>query len=532
MTKVAGRSDVQTSRRSDVQTLRRSVVSMCLLGSALNVLTSDRLSAQDVRGRAVYDKWCAGCHGEDGRGEGESAGYMLPRPRDFTRALYQIRSTASGELPTDADLRRVIDEGMPGTAMPGWRSKLTNDERADVIAYIKSFSRFFDGASPEPMEFGRNPGGGVDAVAAGEEVYRQLECFRCHGERGRGEGTSAPTLEDDWDYAVRAADLTAPWLFNGGGRVEDIYRRLRTGLDGTPMPSFGDVIEAGLITDEQLWQLAYYVRSLGPDRSPPRVRDVIRAVRVETTVPSEPGDTAWATVERFYVPLVGQIIEAPRRFAPRVDGVWVQAVHDGQTLAMRVSWSDPSRSPDPSWQEWLERLGRTLTPPDDPLPATQGPDRLHVQFPLRLTEGMERPYFLGGDTRSPVYLWRWTSQPDRLEEGTATGLGTFTSSQGAGATHTARFDAGRWQLVVTRPLVVSGEAAAPAFVQGRAIPVAFYAADGSEGEGEVRGAVSSWFQIYLDVPTPTTAYVAPVVAMLLTAGLGVMIVFRAQRRGR
>src|SRR5690606_21076675 len=80
-------------------------------------------------GKPIYDKWCAGCHGEDGRGTGEAAAYMLPRPRDFTRALYQIRTTASGELPTDADILRVIDEGMPGTAMPGWRTLLSRSER-------------------------------------------------------------------------------------------------------------------------------------------------------------------------------------------------------------------------------------------------------------------------------------------------------------------------------------------------------------------------------------------------------------------
>ena len=48
--------------------------------------------------------------------------YMLPRPRDFTKGVYQIRTTASGELPTDADIRRVIDDGMPGTAMPEWKT--------------------------------------------------------------------------------------------------------------------------------------------------------------------------------------------------------------------------------------------------------------------------------------------------------------------------------------------------------------------------------------------------------------------------
>src|SRR2546427_6984193 len=45
-------------------------------------------------------------------------------------------------------------------------------------------------------------------------------------------------------------------------------RRLRTGLDGTPMPSFSDLIDQKFLTDEQLWRLAQYVRSLSPAETP------------------------------------------------------------------------------------------------------------------------------------------------------------------------------------------------------------------------------------------------------------------------
>ena len=100
-------------------------------------------------GRAVYDRWCSGCHGAEGRGDGPAAGYMLPRPRDFTRGTYQIKSTPSGELPTDADILRIIDEGMPGTAMPGWREKLSSQQRQALVAYLKSFSPFFE-TEPAP----------------------------------------------------------------------------------------------------------------------------------------------------------------------------------------------------------------------------------------------------------------------------------------------------------------------------------------------------------------------------------------------
>lgn len=493
------------------------------------VLAAPLGAQQQPQGKGVYDKWCAGCHGDTGAGDGVAAGYMLPRPRDFTRGVFKIRTTASGEIPTDADLRRVIDEGMPGTAMPEWKSRLSDRERDDLVAYIKSFSAFFKDTKATPLPRGKAPASSDAAIADGRETFRKLECFKCHGQSGRGDGTSAPTLKDDWGHPIRAADLASSWKFRGGSSVEQIYARLRTGLDGTPMPSFADAIENKLITDEQLWHVAQYVRSLSPEGSPV-VREVVRAGLV-STLPTSPGDSAWRAVERQWIPLVGQIIEKPRWFAPMVDGIWVQALHDGQRLAMRVSWHDPSRSPAPAWNEWLGRVAQTMTDADGPVPTTQGPDRLTVEFPAELSED-ERPYFLQGSPRKPAYVWRWASDPDRLDEGTATGLGRFTARSGSSeVAHAARYDAGEWSIQLSRALTAA-DAKSPRFVPGTAIPVGFFVADGSNGEDSVRTAVSTWYAIYPDTPTPRRVYLAPALGMLLTAGLGLTAVSSAQRRAR
>jgi mono/diheme cytochrome c family protein len=489
-----------------------------------------QLSDSARRGKAVYDKWCMECHGETGAGDGAAAAFMLPRPRDFTRAVYQIRTTASGELPTDADIRRVIDNGMPGTAMPEWGSKLSETERHDLVAYLKSFSTFFEGDAPAPITVGSLPRRSADGLAQGRATFEQLECFKCHGDAGRGDGPSAPTLRDDWDVPIRAADLTSSWTFNGGSTVEDIYRRLRTGLDGTPMPSFSDVVDAGVITDEQLWRVAQYVRSLSPDQ-PPRPRDVVRARLVTGPLPAGPADSAWDGVEKYYIPLVGQIIQKPRWFAPAVEAVWVQAVHDGANLALRLSWTDRSSSPDAAWDEWLAAMAQAMTDADGQLDETQGPDRLTVQFPGRLSDELERPYFLGGDRQRPVYLWRWTSAPDAAVEGRGSGLGRFVArTDGSQLVHQSRYDRGEWLVQFTRPLVSGDSTQAPSFVPGVVVPIAFFAADGSNGENDMRGAVSAWYGLYLDVPTPPGVFVFPVVAATLTAGLAVLVVWRAQRR--
>lgn len=491
----------------------------------------------ETPGKATYDRWCAVCHGAEGQGDGPAAEYMLPRPRDFTLALYQIRSTASGQIPTDADILRVIDEGMPGTTMPGWREILSDRERRELVDYLKSFSRFFAQGEAETLEFGRAPRASDEALAEGREFYERIECYTCHGDAGRGDGSSAPTLEDDLDHPIRAADLTANWTFNGGGSVEEIFHRLRTGLDGTPMPSFSDLLDADFMTEEQLWNVAHYVRSLAP-ADPPAIREVVSASLIdpESTLPSQVDDPAWGEAERFYIPLVGQIVVSPRWFDPRVEAVWVEALHDGSELALRVSWTDPSRSPDPRWGEWKTAVLEAMAPDEgEPVdPTAPHPDRLAVQFPTEIPEGMVRPYFLMGDGRTPVYLWQWNSD-EGATEALARGMASVSpldASGGEGAlAHEAAWEDGQWRVVFRRPLA-SAHDEGLTFEVGRAVPIAFSAWDGDHGETDTRRAVSSWYFVYLEEPRPATVFVAPLLATLLTAGLGLLVVTRAQKRER
>src|SRR5204862_6490255 len=117
---------------------------------------------------------------------------------------------------------------------------------------------------------------------------------------------STLSLHDALPISIFAADLHQSWRFRGGGSAADIYRRLRTGLDGTPMPSFSDLIDQKFLTDEQLWRLAQYVRSLSPPESP-EVRDVIHAPPIAGTVPVSPDDSVWGRVGRYWFPLVGDV---------------------------------------------------------------------------------------------------------------------------------------------------------------------------------------------------------------------------------
>ncbi len=110
--------------------------------AAMAVLTASAGSvpaaarADDVSGgKVVFDRECTVCHGPFGKGDGPAAGLCDPVPRNFANGFYKLRTTESGELPTNADLTRTVTEGIPGTAMPSFRH-LGARAIADVIAYV------------------------------------------------------------------------------------------------------------------------------------------------------------------------------------------------------------------------------------------------------------------------------------------------------------------------------------------------------------------------------------------------------------
>lgn len=484
-------------------------------------------------GVVTYDRWCSECHGIDGGGDGSAAGYMLPRPRDFTLALYNIRTTASGDLPTDQDLMRAINMGAPGTAMPAWDDVLTEAEKEALVQYIKTFSRFFSPDEiPVPLDLGSPTGVSEEVIAEGRMQYEAIECWKCHGDQGRGDGESAPTLMDDTGFPIAATDLTENWFFNGGADVEDIYRALRTGLDGSPMPNFSDVLNAGVITDDELWAVAHYVRSLAPEDVPGISEVVLANLLTEgVELATSFDDQAWEEIEGTYIPLVGQIIVKPRWFDPRVDGVWVKAMHNGDDISVLVSWSDPNNSPDPAWADWKSQVTTIMEPKEVANNEIDGaPDQLVVQFPMQMPEGMERPYFLKGDSRRPVYLWEWKSDRQTALEGEARGVGTESfQDEGQDVSVEAGHSEGQWQVVFTRPLLTSDENDLD-FITGEAIPMSFFAWDGDNGESGDQGSLSSWYFLLLEEPISTKVYVAPPIAILIAGALGFFMVRRVQKR--
>src|SRR2546430_1256615 len=135
-----------------------------------------------------------------------------------------------------------------------------------------------------------------------------------------------------------------------------------------------------------------------------------------------------------------------------------------------------------------------------------------------------------GATTDPVYQWRWTSRPRRAFAGLARGIERFDTLPDAPAGE-ATYEHGEWRLVLTRALATPDTANEVQLAAGRAIPMAFFAWDGSSGEHGSRMAVSTWYFLALDRPTPPGVFISPVLAMLVTLGLGLVVVRRGPRGG-
>ena len=234
---------------------------MRLLPASVLVLALARLASGADPATAVYNHACAWCHGKDGRGDGPAAfsinKYLSPRPRDFTRGQFKLRSTPSGQLPTDDDLLLTLERGIPGY-MPSFRG-LTAGERRLAVTAVKRFFPGFATTRPAPVFASRiPPPADAAAMGRGREVYAAAGCAACHGERGRGDGPSAPALRDADGLPIRPADLRYPARFKGGSEPADLYRTLMSGLDGTPMPSYATAFEG----PGAPWDLVAYIRSL------------------------------------------------------------------------------------------------------------------------------------------------------------------------------------------------------------------------------------------------------------------------------
>lgn len=297
-------------------------------------------------GRLLYAEHCQHCHGVSGDGDGPTAKYLDPRPRDYRDAKFKFTSTPYTHPPARDDLARIIENGIPGTYMPSFKL-LTPEEMSSLVEYVrfltmrgqseqllinelagkssvsteavKELSEFLDGEAeaviasywqqaelPETaiMPETARPEPTPESIAKGRELFlsAKAKCSDCHGKMALGDGFQTlqveeakgftePGLHDDWGHIVTPRNLRSG-IYRGGRRPLDLYRRIAAGIKGTPMNGFKTNLydTEGDRKDEDVWHVVNYVLSL-----PYEMRPVGTGVGVETAATPAAPETSPAT---------------------------------------------------------------------------------------------------------------------------------------------------------------------------------------------------------------------------------------------
>ena len=244
------------------------------------------------RGKEVFIERCLTCHGCAGNGLGTYAGTLIVTPADFKQFPFKT-------MPEDQWFWHV-SEGIQGTVMPPWKAALNEEDRWNVIRYVRTvFARpamrdpdegdppadYKDLTNPLPLD--------QDVLDLGKAVFTR-ECMVCHGDAGRGEGPYRNGLQppppDFGDGSYGTVD--AP-VFDDA----DYFWRISEGVPWTAMPTWK--LRYG---EEERWALVHYIRALFTlTEVPPEIPDpeyalpdIYKAQRLPATASLERGKGIYA----------------------------------------------------------------------------------------------------------------------------------------------------------------------------------------------------------------------------------------------
>jgi len=347
-------------------------------------------------GEQLYGLHCAACHGDKGDGIGLAA-FVFPKPRDFRAGRFRLVSTSNG-VPTLDDIVAVLQRGMPGSSMPPWRhlgdeqvrllaervlalrregakeillaamaesgDELPPDELQDIVAQMTT-----PGARVEVADLGEAT---PEAIAHGKELYVQKACLPCHGKTGKGDGQQE--MIDSEGLPTRPRDLTLG-IFKGNSDPASVWQRIRTGMPGTPMPS------SQTLSDAEVSDLTHYVLSMSDEAA--RSSVVLTRERITARHVSELPATADAAEWEQVSPVELRMVPLWWRDDADPD-LTVQAVHDGKSICLRLSWEDTNANTEAVRSEDFE-------------------DAVAVE----LFRGPQEPFFGMGATGLPIDVWFW-----------------------------------------------------------------------------------------------------------------------------
>jgi mono/diheme cytochrome c family protein len=498
-----------------------------------------------VAGQQLYENHCAACHGDNGDGNGPAARFLYPKPRNFRASRFRV-VTSNNYQPTDEDLFGVITRGMPGSAMFSF-GHLSEAERRDLVGYVRQLRRagmidsfrVSEGQDPSADDLAfidealrpsnvlepptDLPRFDPESVARGKLLFKSEGCITCHGETGKGDG-SAQDQRDDLGMPIRPRDLTRG-LFKGGHQPGDLYARLVLGMPGTGMPAFTQY------TNTQIGDLINYSLSLSDPDTRARAEHKRRTVLVQrvSDLGTRPlSEEAWSNVPS------AKLIVSPLWWRDHADpDLQVAAIHDGKSIAIRLTWLDMSQNDSVRRPEDFEDMAAVQLYKGRPEPfvgmgalpskAGSGPgvdlwlwraawnrnvasaDNILDDYPLDMPH--YRDVNKGKDFLPPDFLTaraagNLISDPAKTQAGSnmaAQGFGsvTFRPRTSQFVTADATCKDGRWTVVLRRPLEVGPDDGVP-LAPGDVCSIAFALWDGAANDRNGQKLVTIWHDLKIE----------------------------------
>jgi mono/diheme cytochrome c family protein len=498
--------------------------------------------------KGLFAQNCAGCHGENGDGAGIAARFLYPRPRNFQENQFRVVTTVN-KVPSEADLVHVITRGMPGSAMMPF-AHLSEADRVELASYVRHLAGVgirdeeLKRAAAEKEQINPadldeliakllTPGDqlavpadlpefGPESVARGKLLYVKDACAACHGPTGKGDGPQDQRDRSGWP--IRPRDF-GRGIYKGGYDRQQLYARIMLGMPGTPMPS-------STISNQDAGDLINFVLSLSDPATRARSehkRSSIIAHRAASPLGQQIDATTWNTAAPV------SILVSPLWWRDHQDPDFqVAALHDGQSIALKLTWNDASRND-----------------------AAVRPQDFEDMAAVQLFKGVVEPFLGMGSAGQVVDMWQWrasmkgpahprpdveTAHPNMAvdmypfespgagvrhpsanqprefvtawaagnlrSDPTAVFTGGSLQAQGAGSITlrpkasqivkaTGQWANGRWTVVLRRSLAASPEEGL-ALQPGERVSVAFAVWDGAVRDRNGQKLVSIWHDLHLE----------------------------------
>lgn len=213
-------------------------------------------SANHNRGRDIYAKTCAVCHGDGGNGGNWTSGMAL-KPRDFTSEQARTLNRAG--------MIETVTQGRPGTPMVSYASQLSKQDIEAVVDYVRAtfmqaapeipgLSGTYAHGTPHATTVSASlapttkadmkvplPNGLKGDLRRGGDFYMR-NCNTCHGAGGNGDGPRAYFINP------KPANFHLPQYRERLNRPA-LFAAIRDGKLGTEMPAWGKVLSPQQLAD-------------------------------------------------------------------------------------------------------------------------------------------------------------------------------------------------------------------------------------------------------------------------------------------